>query len=218
MAPLSQQTISVPVTSAPMSESLQQRLERVSQQFSAQKKPEPEADDDNLTVNTSSEPKSYSKRKPEIIDDEEELEPETPEAKRQKLDENPDTDPPAFQSSYVEVQDEVSDLKDEDIIESTGSATADKNGAADASADAKTTGNGEQDTAILNALLQDENSETVKVEAQPAGHVTGNNMSPEQLTAISGQNSPEPEKEQPEAPESADPDAKKWTVNHRSCT
>ena len=229
-----------PVTT-PLSAQLQQRLARVSEQFggSGSKKPDGTDSEEDLSVNTATcgDPKSYSKRKGDEAEEEGDDGESSPKLRKVavrledgsgSVDESGNATATAdgttgsvsaagqatqiaFQSSYVEVKDEVADLREEDMIESvsgittsgvTAATTTDAVHVTSGSADSKKAEG--QDQEILDNLLQPDN---VKVDAQPITTVT--NMSPETLTAISGQNSPQPETEEEKAKETPDSESKK---------
>lgn len=149
LTPLTQGTVIVttapPSNPPPMSANLQQRLARVSEKFgtSAAKEDE-ESDEEDLTVNQSGGPgaiKSYSKRKlsttdlhdkhdGEMEDDEDDLDGDMHTRSKirrmsLRLDDGhhqPSNEGQDFQSSFVDVQDEVANLSDEDIIEHVNAA------------------------------------------------------------------------------------------------
>lgn len=206
-------------TPTTMSANLQQRLARVSEQFgttstsmgaskdSGEVEDDDEDDDDeDLSVNHSGSLKSYSKRKlscddKDEDDDDDEDESGLSESKTTVTIqlEQQSANPQVFQS-YVDVQDEVTDLRDEDIIEAVPGTTV-----VMTSSGSTTTSNVDVVAAAVNEAIKDieyEASEAaaaaaaaaaadnVRVEAQPVD--THANMSPETLTAISGSSSPQP--------------------------
>lgn len=209
----------VMTTPTTMSANLQQRLARVSEQFgttstsmgaskdSGEVEDDDEDDDDeDLSVNHSGSLKSYSKRKlscddKDEDDDDDEDESGLSESKTTVTIqlEQQSANPQVFQS-YVDVQDEVTDLRDEDIIEAVPGTTV-----VMTSSGSTTTSNVDVVAAAVNEAIKDieyEASEAaaaaaaaaaadnVRVEAQPVD--THANMSPETLTAISGSSSPQP--------------------------
>lgn len=215
----------VMTTSTTLSANLQQRLARVSEQFGTgtgtttvlakagdhEDDDDEDEDDEDLAVNHSGGTiKSYSKRKlssDEKDDEDEDDEDGLSESKTTvtiQLD-HQQANPQVFQSSYVDVQDEVSDLRDEDIIEAVPGTTVVMTSAGGPST---TTSNVDVVAAAVNEAIKDieyeaasaaaaatsatstEDAANVRVEAQPVD--THANMSPETLTAISGSSSPQP--------------------------
>lgn len=229
----------VMTTSTTLSANLQQRLARVSEQFGTNvvggtvlakggdhgEDDDDDEDDEDLSVNHSGGTiKSYSKRKlssdeKDMDDEDEDDEDGLSESKTTvtiQLDHHQQANPQVFQSSYVDVQDEVSDLRDEDIIEAVPGTTV-----VMTSAPATTTSSVdvavaaavseaikdieyEAASAAANASASVEDAVNVRVEAQPVD--THANMSPETLTAISGSSSPQPPPPNSGADHSENPD------------
>lgn len=197
-------------TSVTLSANLQQRLARVSEQFGTAAKSasdvedeDDEDEDEELSVNHSGGAiKSYSKRKTssddksDLEDNDEDMEDEdghvTNESKTTVTIEAT-SNPEVFQSSYVDVQDEVTDLRDEDIIEAVPGTTVVMTCGVTAASSSTTVSTVDAVTAAVNEAIKDMEYEAaevdnVRVEAQPEVP----NMSPESLTAISGNSSPQP--------------------------
>merc|ERR1712008_473269 len=203
-----------------ISANLQQRLARVSQQFGSVsggvviKDEDDDEEEEELAGNHSGGTiKSYSKRKLSTDDKINDVDLDDDGLSESKttvtiqLDPHQQNNPQLFQSSYVDVQDEVTDLRDEDIIEAVPGTTVVMTSAGHPTVHSRTTtSNVDVVAAAVNEAIKDieyeaaaasaESAATVndrnnvRVEAQPVD--THSNMSPETLTAISGSSSPQP--------------------------